>query len=47
MRAYKVTRGQHYDAGTTMAVSEPYSFYILFPAKLIMTYTKRPRGPRV
>jgi len=35
MSTYKVTRGPHYNADTTMAVPEltRNSFYILFPVK--------------
>jgi len=40
MRTCKVTRGPHYDADETIAVPEliKNSFYILFPAKGIMSY---------
>jgi len=37
MRTYKGTRGPHYDADATITVLE-LTFYILFPAKGIMSY---------
>jgi len=40
IRTFKVTRGPHYDADTTVGVPEltRNSFYILFPANGIMKY---------
>jgi len=42
MRSYKVTGGAHYDGDATTAVPDiPLnSFYILFPAKGIMSYSQ-------
>ena len=46
MKAYEVTRGQHYDADAIMAVPKLTwnSFYILVPAEGLMNYKKIDSG---